>query len=215
MRAPGTVLTYYGLRKLELNGTISDEEKLKEWQAFIARATEQIEYAKKAIERWKDAARLRVIEQVQATDRSADAPAKEKIDGWARLLELYPKSPEAKLAKKRIAHWRTTEIQRLVQAAEEVERSRASKVDRVKAWRAVAEWVKQGPEERAAVKRITALQAQLFEEAQSLDKIPRVDSETKIAVWRDVIAGAPTKEQRTAAEHRIAELEAEVAKAQK
>jgi hypothetical protein len=214
-RAAGTVLTYYGLRKLELDAAVSDEEKLKEWQAFIERATDQIAYAKKAVERWKDAARIRVIEQVQNADRNPEIAAKEKIEGWSRLLELYPRSAEAKIAKKRIAHWRATETQRLVEAAEEVEKSRATKVDRVRAWQSVADWVQAGPEQRAAVKRIQALQTQLYAEAESLDRIPRVDAQTKIAVWRDVLAAAPSKEQRAMAERRIAELEAEVAKAQK
>jgi hypothetical protein len=212
-KKPGTVLTYYGLRKLELDANVSDEEKLREWQAFIERATEQIAYAKSAVARWKDAARLRVVEQVQAADRSAEVSAKEKIEGWQRIVELYPKSPEAKVAKKRIAHWRTVETKRLVEAAEEVERSHGSKVDRVRAWKAVAGWVDNGPEQKAALKRITALQEQLFAEAVSLDKIRRVDDQTRLAVWRDVLEGSPTPQQKEAAERRIQELEAELAKA--
>lgn len=212
-RAPGTVLTYYGLRKLELDPSVSDEEKLREWQAFIERANEQIVYARGAILRWKDAARIRVVEQVQGADRSPDVSNQEKIAGWKRILELYPKSAEAKIAKKRIAHWRVAETKRLVEAAEEVERSHGSKVERVKAWKAVAEWVDKGPEKRAALKRIGALQQQIFAEAESLDKIRRVDGETKLAGWRDVLSGSPTAQQKALAEKRIAEINAELEKA--
>lgn len=212
-KSPSTVLTYYGLRKLELDPNVSDEEKLREWQAFIERAAEQVEYAKGAVARWKDAARLRVVEQVQAADRNAELSNKEKIDSWNRIVELYPKSGEAKIAKKRIAFWRAAETKRLVEAAESVEKSGSTKVERVKAWVAVFDWVDNGPEKKAAQKRIAALQAQLYAEAESLDKIKRVDDQTKLAVWRDVLAGSPTPPQKQTAERRIAELEADLARA--
>src|SRR5262245_54331166 len=65
----GSVLTFYGLRKLEEDPNVSDEEKLKEWQAFIERANQQIQYAKKSVDRWKNAARLRLIEAAKNADR--------------------------------------------------------------------------------------------------------------------------------------------------
>ncbi len=205
--AKGTVYTYYGLRKLELDPTVTDEDKLREWEAFIDRTKEQVAYAKKAIERWKNAARLRVIESVQNADTDPNLTPREKMDQWKRLSTLYPKSREARVARKRIAHWRSAETKRLVETADEVERANGPKAERVRAWRAVAVWVKNGPEAKAARRRIGALQKQLFVEAQSLDKIGRIDPETKLAVWKDVLAGMPTPKQRKVAERRIAELE--------
>ena len=209
--AQGTVYTYYGLRKLELDPSVSDEEKLTEWEAFITRANDQIAYAKAAVERWKNAARLRVIESVQNDDRDPKLTPRDKKQRWERLVKLYPRSREARTAKRRIAHWRAAETKRLVEAAEEVERSGAPKVERVKAWQAVADWVAAGPEARAARKRIKALQDQLFAEAKSLDRIGRVDGATKLAVWKDVLAASPTAAQRRTAERRVRELEAAAA----
>jgi len=205
----GTGYTYYGLRKLELDSNVSDEEKLKEWQAFLKRTDEQVAYAKKAVERWKNAARLRVIEAVQNADKDPNLGPRDKMERWDRLAELYPKTSEASLAKKRSAYWRTAETKRLVEAADKVERSGAPKFERVRAWVAVLDWVDKGPEAKAAQKRIDALQEQLFSEAQSLDKIARVDAATKLAVWKDVLKGSPSAAQKKLAEQRIAELEAQ------
>lgn len=205
----GTVYTYYGLRKLELDSSVSDEDKLKEWEAFIERTKEQVGYANKAIARWKNAARLRVIESVQSADTDPNLTPREKMDRWQRLQKLYPRSREAVVARKRIAHWKSAETKRLVEAAEEVERANGPKSDRVQAWKAVADWVKKGAEAKAARRRIGALQKQLFVEAQSLDTIGRVDSATKLAVWQDVLAGLPTAKQRKVAERRIKALRKE------
>ncbi|MCB9645409.1 MAG: hypothetical protein H6730_02225 [Deltaproteobacteria bacterium] len=54
------------------------------------------------------------------------------------------------------------------------------------------------------------LQDQLFTEAQSVDRIARVDTRTKLEAWRDVLAGRPTAKQKTQAEARVSALESEV-----
>src|SRR5262245_14753468 len=204
----GSVLTFYGLRKLEEDPNVPDEEKLKEWQAFIDRANEQVQYAKKAVDRWKNAARLRLIEAAKNADRDAKVSPKDKIGQWKEVDRLYPKDAEARTAKKRIAFWTQEETKRLVKEAEEVERSRRTKVDRIRAWMEVLAWIDQGPEAKAANKRIDSLQEQLYSEAQSVDAIARVDDKTKLAAWRDVLAGRPNEKQLRAAERRVAELEA-------
>lgn len=202
----GQVLTYYGLRKLEHDESVSDEDKLREWQDFIRRAKEHIAYAETAVERWKNAAQLRVIESVQKDDHDPKLRPSDKMERWQRILDLYPKSKEARLAQQRMAFWRGVETKLRVEAAEEVERERKSKVERIRAWALVAEWVQKGSEAKAAEKRIEALRDQLFAEAKSLDRIARVDDATKLATWRDVLAGQPTKEQRELAARRIVEL---------
>src|SRR5262245_33892403 len=204
----GSVLTFYGLRKLEEDPNVPDEEKLKEWQAFIDRANEQVQYAKKAVDRWKNAARLRLIEAAKNADRDLKVSPKDKIAQWKEVERLYPKDAEARTAKKRIAFWTQEETKRLVKAAEEVERSRRTKVDRIQAWMEVLTWIDQGPEAKAANKRIDSLQEQLFSEAQSVDAIARVDDKTKLAAWKDVLAGRPNDKQQKAAERRVAELDA-------
>ncbi|MFO0722507.1 MAG: hypothetical protein U1E65_01910 [Myxococcota bacterium] len=214
-RDPGTVLTYYGLRKLELDAAVSDAEKVQQWQAFIERATEQIAYAKTAVVRWKDAARMRILESAEAAEKQPEVPANEKIAAWAKVQELFAKTPDGKNAEKHIAQIRAAELKRLGVSADEVERSRAQKVDRVRAWRAVVEWSPKSPEAKAAEKRMTALMTQLFQEAQDLDRIRRVDVETRLTAWRDVLDGAPTKEQKKTAEKRILELSAEAGAAKK
>jgi hypothetical protein len=206
----GTVLTFYGLRKLEEDPAVADEEKLKEWQAFIERATEQIQYAKKAVDRWKNAARLRLVEAARNADRDPKVEPKEKIKKWEEVARLYPRDPEVRSAKKRIAHWTQEETKRIVEAAEEVERARQPKVERIRAWLAVLDWVSEGPEAKAANKRIDNLQQQLFSEAQSVDAIARVDDKTKLAAWQDVLAGRPTPAQERLGTRRVSELEAVV-----
>ena len=112
------------------------------------------------------------------------------------------------MVKKCIAFWTQEETKRLVKEAEEVERSRRTKVDRIRAWMEVLAWIDQGPEAKAANKRIDSLQDQLFAEAQSVDAIARVDDKTKLAAWKDVLAGRPNEKQLHTAERRVAELEA-------
>lgn len=206
----GTVLTFYGLRKLEEDPSVPDEEKLKEWQAFIERATEQIQYARKAVERWKNAARVRLLEAARSADRDSKVGVVEKIKKWEEVARLYPRDPEARGAKKRIAFWTQEETKRLVEAAEDVERARRSKVERIHAWMQVLGWVEDGPEARAAHKRIDGLQDQLFAEAVSADNIARVDDRTKLAAWKDVLSGRPNASQQKIAVRRVSELEAVV-----
>jgi hypothetical protein len=204
----GTVLTFYGLRKLEEDPQVPDEEKLKEWHAFIERATEQIQYARKAVDRWKNAARVRLVEAAKSSDRDASLDAKEKIKRWDEVQRLYPNDPESRAAQKRIAYWTQEQTKKLVEAAENVERSRRPKVERIQAWLEVLAWVTKGSEAKAANKRVDSLQEQLFSEARSVDAIARVDDKTKLAAWKDVLAGRPTNAQEKQAQQRVAELQA-------
>ncbi len=207
-RPAGHVLTYYGLRKLEHDANVSEVEKLKEWEDYIVRTRKYLDYAKKAVNRWKTAARQRVLENVRKNDSDPKLRPGEKMARWQRILNLYPKSKEARLAKKRISFWRIAETKILVEAANDVEKRGDSKVDRIGAWQKVVRWTKEGPEAKAARKRIQTLQKQLYQEAQSLDRIARVDAKTKLASWKDVLAGEPSKAQRRIAKKRIKELEA-------
>lgn len=201
-------MTYYGLRKYELEADVEDEAKLREWQAFIERTKEQVEYAKAAVERWKNAARVRVLEQVRGDDKNDALSPEEKMKSWARILELYPKSPDARTAQKRVGFWRAEETKRRVEAAEEVERAKGSKAERIRAWRLVSKWAAGAPEGRAADKRIDALEQQLYSEAESLDRIQRVDPKTKLEAWRELLSVQPRPTYKKTAEKRIAELEA-------
>ena len=206
-RPAGHVLTYYGLRKLEHDFKVSEEEKLKEWEEYIVRTRTNLKYAKKAVNRWKKAARQRVLENVRKDDSDSKLAPGDKMKRWARIIKLYPKSKEAQLARKRIAFWRIAETKLLVEAADNVEKQSGTKVERIQAWHKVVKWTKNGPEAKAAQKRIKALQQQLYQEAQSLDRITRVDAKTKLASWKDVLAGAPTSAQKRIALKRVGELE--------
>lgn len=210
VKKPGTVLTFYGLRKLEQDPEVSDEEKLREWGAFITRAKEQIEYAKRAQDRWKNAARLRVVDAATRADTDETISPRDKIAKWKEVGELYPKSSDARKAKKRVAYWTSMETKRLASAAEQVERSGKPKVERIAAWVKVLEWVSRGPEARAASRRINELQKQLYAEALSVDQIGRIDRQTKLEAWHDVLNGRPTPDQAKKAKARVAQLESEM-----
>jgi hypothetical protein len=207
--ASKTVMTYYGLRKYELEPEVEDEAKLREWQAFIERTKEQVEYAKGAVERWKNAARVRVLEQVRADDQNGALTPEEKMKSWERVNSLYPNSPDARTAQKRVGYWRAEEIKRRVEGAEEVERAKGSKAERIRAWRLVSNWAPGAAEGRAADKRIDALEQQLFAEAESLDKIQRVDPKTKLEAWRELLSVEPRAAFKKTAEKRVTELEAQ------
>ena len=209
-KKPGTVPTFYGLLLLEQDPAKSDEEKLKEWQAFIARAEKQIRYAKKAVNRWKNAAKLRLVDAAKTADADPAVKAQEKIDRWSEVVRLYPQSSDGRRAQRRITYWTRAETKKLAEAAEEVERARRPKVERIKAWLAVLDWIEKGPEARAANKRINDLQKQLYAEAMSVDGISRVDKRTKLEAWKDVLAGRPSAVQKTKAEARVAKLESEL-----
>jgi hypothetical protein len=210
LKKPGTVLTFYGLRKLEQDPKVADEEKMREWQAFIARSAEQVEYAKKAVGRWKDASKVRVVEAASKADQDATLLPRDKVAKWKEVLDLYPKTKEARQAQKRLLFWTAAETKRLAEGAEAVEKARKPKVERIKAWVEVLGWTEKGPEAKAAEKRITELQDQLFAEAKSVDEITRVDKQTKLEAWRDVLNGRPTNAQRTLAKKRVEELESEL-----
>lgn len=207
-----TVLTFYGLLKLEQDPEVSDEKKLEEWQAFIDRAAEQTVYAKKAVDRWKNAAKVRLVDAARKADGDPKLDAPEKLAKWAEVARLYPRSKEGRRARQRVTHWRRMETNRLVDAAEAVEKARRPKVERIQAWAKVVDWVSKGSEARAAQRRINQLQEQLFTEARSADSIARVDARTKLAAWKDVLAGRPNPKQRRLAESRVAALEAKLAK---
>lgn len=203
-----TVYTYFGLRNLERREDVSDEEKMREWEAFIHRTEEQVGYAKKQVAFWRNAARLRLVESVSTDDKDPSIEPRVKIDAWKRLAAMFPKSEESRVADKRIAYWKATESKRLVDAAEIVEQSKGtSKVERIRTWRLVIEWDPKSDAAKGAQKRIAALQKQIYDEALSLDKIGRVDAPTKLSVWRDVLAGEPSPQQRKEAEARIRSLE--------
>jgi hypothetical protein len=210
LKKPGTVLTFYGLRKLEQDPKISDEEKMREWQEFIQRSAEQVEYARKAVARWKDAAKIRVVEAASKSDQDPALLPRDKVAKWKEVVDLYPKSKEARQAQKRLAFWTAAETKRLAEAAEAVEKGRKPKVERIKAWMDVLTWTEKGPEARAAERRIADLQDQLFAEAKSVDDITRVDKQTKLEAWRDVLNGRPTQAQRNLAKKRVEELESEL-----
>jgi hypothetical protein len=207
---PGTVYTFYGLRKLEQDPAVADKEKLQEWTAFIDRAEQQIVYARKAVLRWKNAARLRVVEAALESDRSSTLTFRQKIERWDEVGRFYPGSADAKQAQRRAAHWREEETKRLVQGAEKVERAQSTKLERIAAWKEVLAWAPDGAEGKAARRRISTLQDQLYAEAVSVDGIRRVAVETKLEAWRDVFEGAPTEAQKTKAAQRIRELEQEM-----
>lgn len=209
-REPGTVYTFYGLRKLEDDPAVSDAEKLREWQAFIDRARKQLAYAERAVGRWKNAARARVLDEARQADQDEDLSPRDKIERWSQVARLYPKSREAWTARRRTTHWTKEETKRRVSEAERVEKAAGPKVDRINAWASVLSWAKKGPEARAAQRRIQALQKQLYAEALSVDRIARVDKQTKLAAWRDVLAGRPTRAQRAAAERRVKALQTEI-----
>lgn len=209
-KAPKTVLTFYGLLKLERDPDTSDAQKLVQWQAFIKRSAEQTVYAKKALDRWKNAAKLRLVEAAREADADPKLSAPEKLAKWKDVAQLYARSKDGRQAKRRAAHWRRMETKRLVENAESVEAARRPKVERILAWSEVVVWTAKGSEARAASRRLADLQKQLFAEAQSVDRIARVDKRTKLAAWRDVLAARPTAKQRAKAQSRVAALEADL-----
>lgn len=209
-RPEGTVLTFYGLRQLEQDPRVSDAEKVREWTAFVERARQQMEYAELAIDRWKDASKLRLVETARLAERNEGYSLRQRIAQWKAVVDAYPDTSEAADAKKRMAFWQAKETSRLVEAAESVEQSGRSKVDRIQAWLSVKQWDEKGRAGKAAGRRIDALQRQLFTEAESVDEIERLDAQTKLDAWRDVLRGAPSAKQRKRAELRVAELERSV-----
>jgi hypothetical protein len=177
--------------------------------AFIQRAKKQIAYAEKAVARWRDAAKLRLVEAARLTEDDVAFTPRQRMQKWQAVVDAYPKSDEARRARARVAHWEREETARLVREAERVEREGRSKVERIAAWGKVRRWRPKSRAGRAAGRRIAALQKQLFLEANSVDEIERLDAATKLAAWRDVLRGAPTPAQKKKAEARVDALEAE------
>ncbi|MCB9653787.1 MAG: hypothetical protein H6729_06620 [Deltaproteobacteria bacterium] len=200
------VLTFWGVRQLEQDESVPDERKLEEWQAFVERAAEQIRYAKKAIDFWKNASRQRVFEMAGRIEGERDRTPEEKIAAWIDARKLYPKGRERTIAERRIVFWTGEETKRRVAEAEKIEKERRPKAERIAAWGGVVNWAKKGPELKAALKRIRQLQQQLYQEAVSADRIRRLAPETKLGLWREVLRGRPTASQRRLAERRIRAL---------
>ena len=209
-KSPGTVYTYYGLRKLEDDPSVSEEEKVAEWKAFIKRSRKQLRYAERAIKRWKKAGQRRLIASVRDADRDGQLSPRKKIDRWSQIGRLFPKTAEARTARRRIAFWTKEETKRLVLEAEQAEKGRRPRLERIKAWEAVLAWAKRGPESRAARRRIQVLQKQLYKEAVSVDRTARIDKQAKLDAWRDVLDGRPTRAQRNKARRRVRALSAEL-----
>lgn len=208
----GTVLTFYGLRRLEQDPNVADDVKVTEWAAFVARATEQIAYAKKAQQRWKEAAKLRLVESARLAEKNEAFTPRQRIAQWQAVLEAYPREEVGRRAKERAAYWRSEELARLIREAEAVEGSGAPKVDRIRAWLSVVGWSAKSKSGRAARRRVDALQKQLFAEAESVDAIGRIDAAVKLEAWRDVLDGDPSKTQRSKAQQRVKALEAQLDK---
>ncbi len=209
-KKPGTVYTFYGLRKLEQDPDVAAGEKLREWRAFIERAEKQLAYAERAVKRWRVASRRSVVKAARATDRDPTLTPRDKVERWSKVVRRFPKTPEGRTAQRRVAHWSNQETKRLVLEAEAIERAGRPKLERLKAWDAVLAWVAKGPEAKAAQRRIQALQRELYEQARNADRSDRIALRTKLAAWRDVLDGRPTGSQRSRAERRVKALEAEV-----
>ena len=205
-RPEGTVLTFYGLRQLEQDPKVSDAEKSTEWTKFIERASQQIAYAKKAAAHWKEAGRLRWVETAKLAEENKTLTIRQRIAQWKVVVDKFPDSNEAVQARKRVRYWHQEELKRLVQDAEKIETSGRPKVDRIQGWLSVVNWAPKSREGRAAHQRVDVLQNQLFVEAQSVDRIERIDLQTKLDAWRDVLRGRPTPEQQSLAKRRVAAL---------
>ncbi|MEL7370251.1 MAG: hypothetical protein AAFN74_15130, partial [Myxococcota bacterium] len=200
----------YGLRKLEQDRKVSAEEKLKEWRAYIDRAKQQLAYANKAVARWKKTARREMLDSAREADRDPRLRPRDKIDRWTTIVELYPRTSEARSAQRRVTHWSKEETKRLIRRAQRVDGSDSTKLERIEAWEDVQVWAKRGPEARAADRRIRDLQRELFAEARSVDRIARFDVRRKLAAWRDVLKGRPTQTQKATAQRRLRALEAKL-----
>lgn len=203
---PGEILTFWGVRQLEQDESISDERKVEEWQAFVDRTAEQVRYAKKAIDFWKNASRQRLFDLAGRIEGQRDRTPEEKIAAWVEVRKAYPKGRERTIAERRIVFWTEEETKRRVGEAEKTEKARRPKAERIAAWGGVVSWAKKGPELKAALKRIQQLQDQLYREAVSADRIRRLAPETKLGLWREVLRGRPTAAQRRLAERRIRAL---------
>lgn len=209
-RAPGTVYTYYGLRKLEQDGKVSSKEKLEEWRAYIDRAKAQLAYAQKAVGRWKKAARREMLEFARQADRDPSLRPREKIDRWSAIVQLYPRTSEARAAKRRVTHWSKEETKRLIKRAQRIDKRDGAQLERIEAWEDVKSWAKRGPEAKAADRRIRDLQRELFAQARSVDRTPRFGVRRKLAAWREVLMGRPTQTQKATAQRRLRVLEAKL-----
>jgi len=209
LAAPGDgepVISFKGLLELEARSDVSDARKEAEWTAFVERTEAQLAYARKAIRRWQNAERERLLAAAVALDADPDAELLAKEKAWLQVAQSQTEAGQVEKAKARAAYWHRMEAERLVQRARAVEEDGARKGARIAAWQRVVAWARPGELREAAQSRIAALQARLLEEARALDAVERVDAETKLAAWRAVLEGAPSPAQTSEAKRRIAEL---------
>ncbi len=201
------VISFKGLLELEAQKDVADARKEAEWAAFVERTEAQLAYARKAVRRWRNAERARLLAAAIALDGDAQAEPVAKEKAWLKVAETRKEEEEVEKAQARAEHWHRVEAERLVQRARTVEEEGALKGARIKAWQKVVAWARPGSLREAARARIAALQARLLEEARALDQVDRVDPETKLAAWRAVLDGAPDAQQAAEARRRMAALQ--------
>lgn len=204
---PDTVPTFHGLRLMEQDPDIPDEEKAAAWSAWVARTEKELAYGRAAARQWRSAGRLRLVAAAEAMEGDPAYGPKQRAEQWQAVVDRFPGSEEAERASERAAHWRRMELKRRVDAAEAIERAGRPKVDRIQAWLAVIEWAPKSGPARAADARVGALQAQLEKEAATADGIERLDAATKAELWRDVLRGRPSEASAARARARIQALE--------
>lgn len=200
------VITFKGLLQLEADPQLSDARKIEEWSAFVERTEAQLDYARKAVVRWRNAERERRLADALALETRSDATSVDKERAWLEVARTQEEASAVTKAKRRASHWHRVEARRLVGAAKAVEEEGALKEERIAAWKRVSEWADDEAILAAAKARIRALQDRLLEEARALDRVERVDDESRLVAWRAVLAGAPSDDERAEARRRIAAL---------
>lgn len=201
------VYSFRALIELEKSSTVSDEVKVAEWQAFVERTEKQLAYARRAVGRWQDAAKKRVLDLALTLESNPTSEPTEKEAAWRRVAAAFSEtSPDGRRAAERASHWHGVRTADLAQNARRVEDEGQSKVARISAWQKVVAYAERGPTRDMARRRIQALQEQLMREAEALDAVEQVDAETKLQAWRAVLDGAPSREQIARARARIAAL---------
>lgn len=203
--APDRVPSFKGLLEMEAREGVSDAAKKAAWEAFVSRTRAQLEYAQKAITRWENAERARILERAIELD-DAQASFADKEAAWNEVARTRIDAAEADKARDRARHWHRRESMARIETAKGVENEGASKVDRIRAWTSVIDWADDEAIVQAASKRRRALAARLFEEARALDRLARVDAATKLEAWQAVLDGAPTESEASRARARVAGL---------
>lgn len=202
-----TVPTFHGLRQLEQDPKVSDADKAEAWEAFVRRAEKEVAYARAAAAQWRAAGRLRLVAAARAMEEDPAYGAQQRAEMWTRVLEQFPEGPEAGVARDRVKHWRTAELDERVRAAEALESGQRPKVERVLGWAAVLDWAPEAKAGRQAKARMAALRGQLLTEARTADGIERLDAATKLELWKDVLRARPTDAEAAEAKRRIQALQ--------